>query len=67
VKNDEARGNEESGYKKIKVKNKGKDVYFVMQVSGFVSSKLVVALSLDLSDEPVAYASGFGWNINQVR
>jgi hypothetical protein len=53
--------------KNLKVKNKGKELHFVKQVSGFVSSQLVAALSPDLSDEPLAYVVGFGWNINQIR
>jgi hypothetical protein len=38
LKNDEEQGNEESGKEKFKVNNKGKELYFVNQVSGFVSS-----------------------------
>jgi hypothetical protein len=67
LKKKKEQGNEESGKEKFKIKNKGKELYFVKQISGFVSSQLASALSPNLSDEPIPYASGFGWNINQVR
>jgi hypothetical protein len=37
---------------------------FAKKSSSFVSGSLSAGLSLDLSNEPIAYASGFGWNIN---
>jgi hypothetical protein len=67
LKNDEEHDNEESGKERFKVKNKGEKLYFVKQVSDFVSSQFTAALSPNLSDEHVAYASSFGWNINRVR
>jgi hypothetical protein len=63
LENDEEQDNHKSGNEPGK-KNKGKELYFVKQVPGFVSSQLASALSPNLSDEPVPYASGFGWNIN---
>jgi hypothetical protein len=66
LENDEEQSNQKSGKEKFKVKDKGKELYFVKQVLGFVSSQLAAALSPNLSDEHVPYASGFGWNINQV-
>jgi hypothetical protein len=50
--------------KNAKQKNRGIELYFVEQISSFVSSQFSAAFCLDLGDKPVAYASSFGWNIN---
>jgi hypothetical protein len=48
-------------------KNKGKIPYCVKQLSGFVSSQSTPALSPNLSNKSISYASGFSWNVNQIR
>jgi hypothetical protein len=64
LKNDEEKGNEESGKENFKLKNRGKELYLVEKISSFVSSQLSATFCPNLGAKPVAYASSFGWNIN---
>jgi hypothetical protein len=46
---------------------KGKLPYCIKQLSGFIFSQFMPILSPNLGNKLVPYASGFGWNVNQIR
>jgi hypothetical protein len=47
--------------------DQGKIPYRVKQLSGFVSSQFTPALSPNLSNKSIPYASGFSCNVNQIQ